>query len=149
MHYNTCYYSKIKQIFCRTETFNNSFLPQTIREWNKLDNSICKVSSYSVFPKALLDFTQPTVNSTFGTNDVSGLKLLIYLRVGFIHLREHKYKNNLQDTLHPLCSCSLEAEDIYQFFIRSKNFSNQRNVLFDDLIAINPEILKMSENEIV
>ena len=25
-HYNTHYYSKVRQIFCRTETFSNSFL---------------------------------------------------------------------------------------------------------------------------
>ena len=30
-----------------------------------------------------------------------------------------------------------------------QNFSNQRNVFFDELNSINSEILKMSENEIV
>ena len=100
--YNTCKYSKIRQIFCRTKTFSNSFLPQTIRDWNKLDTSICQAPSYSVFRKALLDFIRPTANSTFGTNDVSGLKLLTRLRVGFSHLREHKFKHNFQDTLNPL-----------------------------------------------
>ena len=147
--YNTRRYTKFRQIFCRTETFSNSFLPQTIREWNKLDTSICQAPSYSVFRKALLDFIRPTANSTFGTNDVSGLKLLTRLRVGFSHLREHKFKHNFQDTLNPLCPCSLEAEDTYHFFMRCQSFSNQRNVLFDDLNSINSEILKMSENEIV
>ena len=33
--------------------------------------------------------------------------------------------------------------------MRCQNFSNQRNVLFDDLNSINSEILKMCENEIV
>ena len=37
-------------------------------------------------------FIQPTANSTFGTNDISPLKLLTRLRVGFSHLREHKFK---------------------------------------------------------
>ena len=148
-HYNTRKYSKIKQIFCRTETFSNSFLPQTIREWNKLDTSICQAPSYSVFCKALLDFIRPTAHGTFETNDISGLELLIRLRVGFSHLREHKLKHNFQDTLSPLCPCSLEAEDTYRFFMRCQSFSNQRNILFDDLNSINSEILKMSENEIV
>ena len=147
--YNTRRYTKFRQIFCRTETFSNSFLPQTIKEWNKLDTSICQAPSYSAFRKALLDFIRPTANSTFGTNDVSGLKLLTRLRVGFSHLREHKFKHNFQDTLNPLCPCSLEAEDTYHFFMRCQSFSNQRNVLFDDLNSINSEILKMSENEIV
>ena len=93
------------------------FLPQTIREWNKLDTSICQAPSYSIFRKALLDFIRPTENSTFGTNDVSGLKLLTRLRVGFSHLSEHKFKHNFQGTLNPLFSCSLEAGDTYHFFM--------------------------------
>ena len=55
-HYNTRKYSKIRQIFCRTETISNFFLPQKIRQWNKLHISICQAFSYSVFHKALLDF---------------------------------------------------------------------------------------------
>ena len=141
--------AKIRHIFSRTETVIISFLPQTIREWNKLATSICQVPSYSVFCKTLLDFIQPTVNSTFGTSDVSGLKLLTRLLVVFSHLREHKFKHNFQDTLNQLCPCSLEAEDIYHFSVRCQNFSGQRNVLFDDLNAINSEILLMSQNEIV
>ena len=50
--------------------------------------------------------------------------------------------------LNPLCLCSLEAEDTYQFFMRCQNFSHQRTVVFDDLNAINLEILKMSENDV-
>ena len=140
--------AKIRHIFRKTETFIISFLPQTIREWNKLATSICQVPSYSVFCKTLLDFIQPTVNSTFGTSDVSGLKLLTRLLVVFSHLREHKFKHNFQDTLNQLWPCSLEAGDTYNFFIWWQNFSNHRNVLFDDLSSINSDILKMSENEI-
>ena len=127
-HYNTRKYSKIRQIFCRTETFSNYFLPQKIREWNKLDTSICQAPSYSVFRKALFNFIRPTANSTFGTNDVSGSKLLIRLRVGFSHLRDHKFKHNFQDTMNLLCHCSLEAEDTYHFFMPCQNCSNQRLV---------------------
>ena len=47
-----------------------------LRQWNKLDTSTCQAPSYSVFRKALLDFMRLTANSTFGTNDVSDLKLL-------------------------------------------------------------------------
>ena len=43
----------------------------------------------------------------------------------------------------------LEAEDTYHFFMCCQNFSNQQNTIFDDLNASNPEILKMSENELV
>ena len=90
-----------------------------------------------------------TANSTFGTNNVSGLKLLTRPSVGFSHLREHKFKHNFQDILNPLCSCFLEAEDTYHFFMCCQNFSDQQSVLFDDLNSVNSEILKMNEYEIV
>ena len=48
-----------------------------------------------------------------------------------------------------MSTCSLEAEDTYHIFLHCQNFSNQQNVLFDGLNAINSEIVKMSENEIV
>ena len=51
--------------------------------------------------------------------------------------------------MHPLCSCSLEAEDVYHFFMRCQNFSNQRDVLFDDINSVNSDILKMIENVVV
>ena len=124
-------------------------MPQTIREWNELDTSICQAPSHLVFRKALLDYIQPTANSTFGTNYVSGLKFLTRLRVGFSHLKEHKFKHKFQDTLNPLWPRSLEAEDIYNIFIHSQSFSDQQNVIFNNLNAINLEILKMNENEIV
>ena len=50
-HYNTRNCFKVRQIFCRTETFSNSFLAQTVREWNKLDTSICKLLHIQYFAK--------------------------------------------------------------------------------------------------
>ena len=90
-------------------------LPQTVREWNKLDTSICQALSYAVFRKALIDFIWPTTNSTFRTNDVSGLELLTSLRVGFSHFREHKFKHNFQDPFKlivPLFSWSKQKTPI-------------------------------------
>ena len=64
-------------------------------------------------------------------------------------ISEHKFKHNFQDTLNPLGPCSIQAEDTYHFSMRCQNFSNQRNVLFDDLNSVDSDILKMNENVIV
>ena len=55
-HYNTRNYFRIWQIFCRTEAFCNSFLPQATRGWKNLDTAVCQGPSYSVFCKTLLDY---------------------------------------------------------------------------------------------
>ena len=91
----------------------------------------------------------PTTNSTFGTNLVSGLKLLTFLRVSFNHLREDKFKHNFQNTMNQLCPCSLWTEDTYQFLTCCQNFSYQQNIVFNDLNVVNSAIIKMSENDIV
>ena len=51
--------------------------------------------------------------------------------------------------MNPLCPGTLKAEDTCHFLTHCQIFSNQRNVLFDDLNSINSEILKTSENQIV
>ena len=37
------------------------------------------------------------------------------LRVGLIHLREHKFKHSLQVTLNPLYECGSETERTSQY----------------------------------
>ena len=46
--------NNIKQIFCRSGYFANSFFPDTIKEWNKLSLEIRNSESYGVFKKSLL-----------------------------------------------------------------------------------------------
>ena len=38
------------------------------------------------------------------------------LRLGFSHLREHTCRNNFEETLSPLCPCSIESQTTMHFF---------------------------------
>ena len=81
------------QIFrCRTTFSQNSFLPFTITEWNKLDSDIKNIDSHAMFRKKLLAFIRPLGNDTYGIYDPLGIRLPNRLRLGFIHLREHKFR---------------------------------------------------------
>ena len=104
---------KIKQIFCRSEYFAHSFFLYTIKEWNKLRLEIRNSESYSVFKKSLLKFIRTIPNSLA---NIFGIKVLKILRAGLSHLREHKFRHNFQNTINPLCSCSLEIESTSHFF---------------------------------
>ena len=101
--------------YCRTEYFQNSFLPCVIREGNKLDPDKRSCLSYKSFRKALLNFVRLSENKIFNIHDQVGIKLLTRLRLGISHLREHKFQHNFEDTLNPLCSCSNEAETALHF----------------------------------
>ena len=49
------------------------------------------------------------------------VRLLNILRLGFSHLREHKFTQNFADTLNTLYECSLEIEDTEHYFQRCQN----------------------------
>ena len=73
--------------------FMNNFFTSTITEWNKLNMSIrYSAASLNVFKGRLLQFERPLENSVFTCHNPIGIKYLTRLRLGFSHLRYHKFK---------------------------------------------------------
>ena len=93
------------------------FVPCVIGEWSKLNPEIRRSASYNIFRKSLLNFTRPRESKVYNINDTIGINLITRLRLGFSHLREHKFKHNFQDTLNPLCSYSIEVESTSHYFL--------------------------------
>ena len=75
------------------------------------------------------------------------LGLLNRLRLGFSHLREHKFRHNFADTLNPLCSCSLENEDTEHYFLCCQNNISFRTTLMNDLSNIGTAIASFNSND--
>ena len=124
----------------RTERYRNSFFPYCISQWNNLDSRIRNLPSIATFKRAILDFIRPNPTPYFKTNRLSGFVFLTRLRVGFSHLREHKFRHGFLDIVDPICSCRTNAvENTEHCLLHCSNFTNQRTVLFDNLrnIGIN------------
>ena len=66
--------------------------------------------------------------------------MITRLRLGFSHLREHKFKHNFRDTLNPLCSCSIEVESTSHYFLRCHFFDALRATLMSDLRNIDSDL---------
>ena len=96
--------------------FTNTFFPSTITEWNKLDLSIRNSTSLHIFKGRLLQFVRPLENIVFTCHNPIGIKYLTRLRLGFIHLRYHKFKYGFLDAVDPLCSCSTAIENSAHYF---------------------------------
>ena len=86
--------------YCRTEYFQNSFLPYVVKEWNKLDPKKRSCQFQESFRKALLNVIRPSENKIFNIYGQVGIKLLTRLRLGLSHLREHKFRHNFEVTLN-------------------------------------------------
>ena len=69
--------------------------------------------------------------------------------MGFIQLREHKFRHNLVDTLNSLCPCSCESEDTEHYFLRCQNNLSFCTALTNDLSNINTAIVSLNSNDLL
>ena len=110
----------------RHNFFKNYFFPSVIIEWKKLDLEVCNSDFLEIFKKTLLNFIRRKSNNVRNINNPLELKLLTHLRIGFSHIKEHKFKHNFQDSVDPLCSCRNDIESTVHFFLYCPNFTTQR-----------------------
>ena len=92
---------------------------------------------------------RPIQNSIFKIHGPLGIRLLTRLRLGVSHLNEHRFKQNFQDCLNPLCSCSLEAELNFHFFLHCQHFIQSRQTFLDSVKKIVNDISNLTDNVLV
>ena len=148
-HRQTRNSGKIPSIVVKHDYFKNSFFPSAITEWNKLDCYIKNSDSFAIFKKRILEFIRPKPNSIFNIHNPLGIKYLTRLRVGFSHLKEHKFRHNFQDSIDPMCNCGSGIETTIHFFLHCANFNTQRQTLFDKIATIDTNILTENDDSIV
>ena len=127
----------------RTERFQNSFFSLHLSmQWNALDCHIRNLPTISSFKRAFLKFFRPSPASIFKVDQPWGIVLLNRLRVGFSHLREHKFMHNFMDTLDPFCSCRTSSiKTTEHYLLQCPNYSAYHSTLFDSLHKMNLMLL--------
>ena len=139
----------INPMYARTERYRASFFPFCISEWNKLDSRIRDLPSISRFKRAIFQFIRPEASSTFHVTNNKGLVLLNRLRVGFSHLREHKFRHGFSDTVDPFCDCRTDSiETTKHFLLQCSNYSEERRSFFDNLQNINIDIFPLNTSSL-
>ena len=119
----------------RTERYENSFFPYTIKEWKDLNEEAkCKPSVPS-FKKYLNDFIRPPGHSIFGICDKFGVNLLTKIRVSFSDLRDHRFNHNF-NCESPICLCGNEDETSVHFFLCCPRYATQRSSLLSKISDI-------------
>ena len=96
--------------------------------------------------KHLLSFIRPEANNIYNVHNAKGIKLLTRLRVGFSHLKEHKFRHNFVDAINPLCSCGNFVESTTHFFLHCTHFSNQRLTLINKIKDIDKHIFDKNDS---
>ena len=144
--YQTRYLANIPSLTFKHNFFKNTFFPSTILEWNKLDPSLRNSTSYNVFKNSILQFIRPSPKNIFQCHNPKGIKLLTRLTLGLSHLREHKFKHSVQDTLNPLCSCGVDIETTSHYFLHCPLFHAERSSLLNNINEIDSTIFNKSDS---
>ena len=141
--------NSFKLVSCKSGYLKNSFIPNVIYKWNKLDPDSCSSASYNLFHNTWLKFIRPLQGKTFNINDSVGVKLLTRLRLGFSQIREHKFRYGFRGILNPLCPCSTEAETTAHYFLRCFFYNANRSALMNELNETDSSFSTLNENKFV
>ena len=115
--YQTRHIAHVPSLSFKHNFFKNTFLPSAFLEWSKLDPSLWNSARYNVFRNTILKFIRPSPNKIFQRLTPKGIKLVTRIRLTLSHLREHKFKRNIIDTLNLVSICGLDIRTAYHYFL--------------------------------
>ena len=79
---------------------------------------------------------RPVQKSVLNIFDPKGLILLPRLRLGFSHLNRHRFQQNFENCINPLCSYSLVTEDTLHYLHHWHQFSQYRLDLMNSVKSV-------------
>ena len=80
-------------------------------------------------------------NPIFKCRNLSGIKLITRLKLGFSHLREHKFRYNFQENVNPIYSCGENIETSIHFLLHCPNYLNKIMTLLNNLQNVEKKFL--------
>ena len=107
---------------------------------------VLKVSLF--FKKSILQFIGSTPNRTFSCHNPIGITLITRLRLGLIHLRNHKFKYNFLDCLNWICCCGKDIETTGHYLLHCPIFLDERSIFFNNIWSIDENVLSGSDPRI-
>ena len=129
-------YEKVR---CRTASYQNTFLPKTVNDWNKLDNQTKQSSSFEVFSKCL--------NEEKNQNQPPSWYLVGKRKENIRHaqLRMHcsPLNEHLSQYIHVVddqsCACGHDCENNKHFLLECPLYNTERGRMFNELRNIDFE----------
>ena len=146
--HHRCWYRKLKNtndtplMNIKDNFFENTILPSTIIEWNKLDPAIRNSTSFNFFKGSRLKFIRPALNSFFLCRNNKRIEYLTRLLVNLWP----EIQTLISTTINPLCLCSLEAEATNYLILYCRHYENAGYFLLASILSIKSSILDQNDN---
>ena len=115
----------------RTTIYQKTFFIKTGKEWNNLPETT-RITPYKNFKKEIAEkFGLPNPPQFYNDGSKRGNILHTRLRAQMSHLNSHLFR--IQKTDSPACICGHKNENNRHFILHCPNYTNQRNILFDEI----------------
>ena len=139
----------LKNVLCKRATFPKTFLPSTIKDWNKLDLDVKSSKTKPIFKRKLLNKIRPKKSSFFGLFNNNKIRYLTMLRVGLSPLNAHKKAHNFLN-ITEFCSICECAETTEHYLLSCISFRLSRATMIDAISKImNKNILTLPKSRVV
>ena len=124
----------IPNIHTRLVSTAKSYIPSTIKLWNKLPATTVNAPTVSAFKKLLIGV--PVTRTAYNTNCTGRAgKWLSRLRMGLSALGEHRFKYNLiDDASCPSCG---QRETLSHYLFDCQTYAASRTEFYDSLTQLN------------
>ena len=71
------------------------------------------------------------------------------IRLELSHLREHKFNQNFQNCINPLCSCAMDIESTSHFFLHCSLFDDKTITLLSTLNKIDCKLIEANKSSLI
>ena len=137
--YNVRSKHNISQVRARSNTYNNSFIPATIRLWNLLPSNVRNSDDVDTF-KRKLDKEKPKVNDLFYIGNRKANILHAKIRMGCSQLNHDMHKIGIVNS--PACACGAQVENSYHYFFECGKYMAERDILHLQILSLAPFTLQ-------
>ena len=125
--------------FCRTETYRQSFIPATTRDWNSLSLELRSAPTLGSFKSRLdkhFNVRKPPPYFFLGDRKINAL--LSCLRNGVSKLNYDLCKNHV--AADPSCICGNAMETVFHYFFECPLYTVHRDAMFMAALDIDGEV---------
>ena len=127
-----------------TSSYQDSFLPSTIKAWNATDLQIRSLSTIQQFKTCITPKIIQPPSYSKNAKDRRAEIMHTRMRVGCSNLNEDLYQRNLNDT--PLCDCGPDMEDTEHFILKCPKYEEIRNHIRD---ATETDIFELDIDQLI
>ena len=140
--YHTRQQFNLTHFRARTELFDDSFFPSTVRLWNQLPLETRNSASIGIFKSNITKSVVRAIKypELYNFGDRFLAVQHTRLRLGASQLNSHLFKIGVKDT--PLCVCGLSSEDAWHYFFICPIYAVERSLLHTTISLYAPFTLQ-------